>query len=197
MHSFKIIKTLSQNKVNVGDEFIIDFKKRVVTSISKARVMFDDGSIHNLKMINSWIRLEKNNLKHKHRVDQRVNNFKKFVDDWRQNQEVYQETPVITFSYILYENNETKELKFIFSTQSKITDVDLISRLKFPKTIHDAGSYITNKYMNSNKQFVTTLYPYNTGINPIRNKALEEWKEQHPLYELIVHKNFQTIRKKK
>lgn len=196
MESFKVVNTLSKNKVSLNDKFIIDFRPAVVTNISKKDVTFDNGMSYPIKNINAWIRLEYNQVMQKEKFTKRKQNFKKFVEDFYNNLEIYQDTPITCNSYILYKDLTTDEVHFVFGKDSGSDAIAIINRIEGPKNVIDAGYYVTHRFTNHLDQTVVTLYPIQE--TPTTNKSLEKhiwtWELNHPSYQLKVHENFRTLK---
>lgn len=193
---FKIIKTLSKNKVNVGDEFILDFANRIVTNISKTSVEFDNRQKYPVKQINAWIRLEYNKQQQLKAFDGRKIQFKRFMDELRKDLEPSSDKPNTLCSYILYTNLTTNVTTFLFGKYAYVTNVEIIERITDPKNIVCSGHYVTEKWPNSKDQTQVILYPHVTNKinNQLLTKHIETWNQNNPSHVLKLHNNFQTKR---
>jgi hypothetical protein len=193
---FKIIKTLSKNKVNVGDEFVLDFSNRIVTNISKANVKFDNGQKYPTKQINAWIRLEYNKQQQIKVFDSRKIQFKRFMDELRKDLEPSSDKPNTLCSYILYTNLTTNVTTFLFGKYAYVTNVDMIEKINSPKNIICSGYYVTERWPNSNDQTIVSIYPHiiNDINNRVLNKHIETWNRNNLSHQLKLHKNFQTLK---
>lgn len=191
---FKIVKTLSKNKVNVGDEFILDFAKRIVTNISKASVTFDNKQTYPVKQINAWIRLEYNQQQQRKVFAERKIQFKRFMDELRKDMEPSSNVPNTLCSYILYTNLTTQVTTFLFGRYAYVTNVDMIERITDPKNIICSGHYVTERWPNSKDQIQVTLYPHIADKlhTVVLEKQIESWNQKNPSHVLKLHKNFQT-----
>jgi hypothetical protein len=196
MHSFKIIKTLSKNKVNVGDEFILDFANRIVTNVGKVNVTFNNGQKYPVKQINAWVRLEYNKLQQLKAFDGRKIQFKRFMDELRKDIEPSSDTPNTLCSYILYTNLTTNVTTFLFGKYAYVTNVEMIERITDPKNIVCSGHYVTEKWPNGENQTQVTLYPHVTNKinNQLLTKHIEIWNQNNLSHILKLHNNFQTKR---
>jgi hypothetical protein len=196
MHSFKIIKTLSKNKVNVGDEFILDFANRIVTNVGKVNVTFNNGQKYPVKQINAWVRLEYNKLQQLKAFDGRKIQFKRFMDELRKDIEPSSDTPNTLCSYILYTNLTTSVTTFLFGKYAYVTNVEMIERITDPKNIVCSGHYVTEKWPNGENQTQVTLYPHVTNKinNQLLTKHIEIWNQNNLSHILKLHNNFQTKR---
>jgi hypothetical protein len=194
MHSFKIIKTLSKNKVNVGDEFILDFANRIVTNVGKVNVTFNNGQKYPVKQINAWVRLEYNKLQQLKAFDGRKIQFKRFMDELRKDIEPSSDKPNTLCSYILYTNLTTNVTTFLFGKYAYVTNVEMIERITDPKNIVCSGHYVTEKWPNSKSQTQVTLYPHVTNKlnNQLLTKHIEIWNQNSLSHVLKLHNNFQT-----
>jgi len=194
--SFRIIKTLSKNKVNVGDEFVLDFSNRIVTNISKANVKFDNGQMYPIKQINAWIRLEYNKQQQLKVFDSRKIQFKRFMDELRKDLEPSSDKPNTLCSYILYRNLTTNITTFLFGKYDYVSSTDIIEKIKDPKNIVCSGHYITERWPTSDDQTQVTLYPQiiNDSHKILLQKHIEKWNKNNPSYQLKLHKNFQTLK---
>jgi hypothetical protein len=194
MHSFKIIKTLSKNKVNVGDEFILDFANRIVTNVGKVNVTFNNGQKYPVKQINAWVRLEYNKLQQLKAFDGRKIQFKRFMDELRKDIEPSSDKPNTLCSYILYTNITTNVTTFLFGKYAYVTNVEMIERITDPKNIVCSGHYVTEKWPNGENKTQVTLYPHVTNKinNQLLTKHIEIWNQNSLSHILKLHNNFQT-----
>lgn len=195
--NFCLLKSLSKNKATVDDEFILDGKKRIVTSVTSEYVHLNDKTYYPRLMLNRWIRLHYRNITHKTVIANREANLKKTICAWKDTFNPGSFIPQSNhYSFLLFESSKTinhtdPTYLFYFATNKDVDTVDLLTSFKndcFNKpwaseyNVLSSGKYLSLPYSNEDDRPFIVIFP---SFHAIQQEIIDVYNDSYAIEHFI------------